>query len=1684
MSNQFSNFLIDNLTEWLNAEINAGYRYRFHSDDSDNILSLIKALDERRTSTLVYENIELPYIEINNCKLVYVNDVEGSMNENFISNLRDAVSTPEEVFKGSALLVLHKSRLDTVLNSATNLAAYDKPFHAESVKDKIFKLLEGKPLSKVFSELMKMQTKIIKEEQQSAFGYKNLYRSIIEERVNYKELGLFNDPDLEKEFEPIKIQKRLNKNQELHDEIENTIINFPSELEDRLPKYSDEFIKKNVTVDDWEDVSYNKLIQEIEKNRGSSISFDSFDVKDSVLESRDESTSAAGKRTKNIIIFSDQTLITLFLKFKGDGLKTDQFKIMHNDDLKNSSTLTYMGVSRTLEVNLPFEQKPLYFTIKLDGKKASETFTFKILILKQDSFYLANIYNHFIVQANKQRLLLQVSEFDINFSDQVHRPHALLNDETVNINENPNISVENLYNTQDEVSFKITNGTDNLDFIIEGKKLEQVISIPLLYNKDRLDKLFHNGINAELNHGAKKAVLDHREFPLIGKRFIYIDIEYTMINDELYIKRDISHNISELESIDTDIFESYKNLLSYFREKKTVPSLCAWDDDLCDLVSKFVNSFQNYMSNIQTDTSLNKEQKQIFNIGKVIHEGQEYLSPFSPLILAYILHLRDMSNDESFKDIAEVTLDRLNPKGLFPYLYKGSDKYAYTRVLSHDALWLEFVPNEDNQFSYVSKLTTEKIIEFTKAFGTLFEFRHDAPLIINSINNGTNKEIFKGLVEYYKKSYKNKPKKIIVNLYDQEFHETDFDIFADLDLYEDIQNLYKIDKNSNAETIIDVMRTHITYSKHTLNEAQVYAHLSFFKNNEKVEIRPNKLELQQSGLVCSGLISGESAEEKGGYYYSGFGLRGINIENKKHLQVAKLYNAMQRSVCEAGVLYDEDEVISLMISENFKKLLEQSYQNSLWTVIIDPKVTLDFFDNEKDLILIHYSDQYSSSANYDAITVTAQHELYANVINKLNGLDTSSHNSKSIIREFNAFNGEWLIKMIADKQEISKREKRSVIAAYKYITSFVDIPEITWVPLSVAEMVRVAGNVGLSMSQSDFSRYNSNLNSDEKNKQVGPISDDILLAGFCKEGVVLYPVEVKSGLSDMMAKANKQAKSLKSFFYDFLFKDDTFKAKLLKGLFIRQVFMQVDKYELYEVFDKEYFEPLHKQREELLKGMYSLLELQDYSDGAVIFFNDSQTQFNSDFKIVEDILECRLPSSYQQEMLETSYVDLKVKVADGEFGTDKSFMLQSAKCTNLKDTSDTILESIDTSIVTPAEEKIEVELVEEVVDTLESPMEPMQIKFGTDERSQKDIIWFPTDTTQTKNTNTGIIGTMGTGKTQFTKSLVTQLVQKQDNNVTGSKIDMLIFDYKGDYIDDDFVKATNATVLKPFHLPYNPLALFGDQDLLPIHATNLFITTIAKAFGLGQVQKTKLDDLIMQAYEKYEIYPADEDSWIKTAPTMQDVWDIFSEDEKVPIDSLYAALHKIKKFQIFEPNPEKTKSLYDVIDGVTVIKLSGYDSDIQNLIVAITLDIFYSQMHIKGYSEEVGGFRQITKMILVDEADNFMSQNFESLKKILKEGRAFGVGTILSTQQLTHFKTSEDNYAEYIQSWIVHQVSTIKSQDVTSIFNISNKHEAEELMEQIRRLEKHFSIYVDGNKNMVKMHDLAFWELIQQKKDK
>lgn len=381
----------------------------------------------------------------------------------------------------------------------------------------------------------------------------------------------------------------------------------------------------------------------------------------------------------------------------------------------------------------------------------------------------------------------------------------------------------------------------------------------------------------------------------------------------------------------------------------------------------------------------------------------------------------------------------------------------------------------------------------------------------------------------------------------------------------------------------------------------------------------------------------------------------------------------------------------------------------------------------------------------------------------------------------------------------------------------------------------------------------------------------------------------------------------------------------------------------------------------------------------------------------------------------------------------------------------------------------------------------MEILFGHIPGQDYDpLVWYPNDTAKVFHTNTGIIGTMGTGKTQFTKSLIAQLYRKQENNFHGTPLGILIFDYKGDYnlSKQDFMQAVNARVLSVVKLPFNPLTLVRSRNfkpMLPVHTANAFVDTIARAYRLGVKQRNALYTCIDRAYQNAGIVAADPQTWDKLAPTFDMVFDIYENDREIPKnDSLEAAMQDLHRFCVFESNPYHTTSLFDLLKGVVVIDLSGYDERLQSLIVGITLDQFYAQMHSCGSSATDGSLRELTRMILVDEADNFLRKDFPALKKIMKEGREFGVGTILSTQALDHFATGEDDYSRYIMTWVVHNVSDLKRSDVEYVFRTrSGSAETESLYGEIKSCERFHSIIKIGNASPIHVRDKAFFELMR-----
>ncbi|MBH0045900.1 DNA phosphorothioation-dependent restriction protein DptH [Pseudoalteromonas sp. NZS11_1] len=2208
----YEDFLVEHFCQWATKGFEGESRFQFRSPDSDNSLKLYEAMLHKADTTvsLVTDDINqtLPAITFGNTTLIPVvhGDSDKGLSENFISHLRDLVSAQDGPLKNCALLVIHNSYLDTLINSARDLGKNGEVWHPSTIKKSLSELISSiSGTDKVSQCLLDHRFKLIIEDGATMFGFTELYDALDDGIIQFSELGLFNDNTIVNWDDTDQIDNRLSQNHQLYGNISEIVEKYPQELVEKLGDLdlSEKFVNSNFGDDqNWEKLDFGAIIKERRDNKENLLAFEDETIVGLDFIVREN------KKERHLIIEmpADKTEFKIEASFVGGKIQKNELKLQHTKepialDVNNRSQKRSVA-----EISGFFDNQPLYFSVDFKREKPQERFKYRVLVIPQGSFYLDDLTDSFLLATHpkKQLITLQTNAGTLKIAEHGELATVTQSNQTFSVQDVQTVDFSKFANETDSLTFAVQSGSHVLNFEVDGAVSSDTLSLPLILDTNLFNRLYNDNFNGLYNRAKEKVVIDGKDLTPTGMRKYLLNWE-AKLQDERILATQVANRpevtLDNIKNAFPELFAAYDSLFNYLDEKKALISTCSWGSEFLGLVNSVVKCYLSEVEKLETKLLLSPQALMLVNIGIAEFDEQEYLTPLHPLTLAYFAQLVTRASDEndnSFNTLPKATIKRLNAEGLLPFVWHATDGFAYNQAVADNRMWCKFVSNKKAALTYVRPLVRQKVSEFTKAFDVLFDKGGKETVYINSINNGNNTSLFLGLVDYLKKKSLDEANRIHVNIYDKELQRTYFDDFADAPSYDELKNIAELgSEKDKADAIADMLKNRITYSKFKLSEDDPifkYAHVSFVRNDTTVEPVPVDILAEKTGVACHGLLAGETAYQEQNTYFTTFGLNKLDVESTATLKLSSQFNNLAKAAW-CGQKYETNNGLALKVAGKLSELLDSVYENSVWTIIIDPKVTLDFFKGQKDTVLIHYSDNFTNSANYDAITVTKRRDLYDQVL---------SQGVVGLTDEFNAFNGEWLLKMITSNDN-DRKEKKSIIGAYKYVNCLLHQSDITWVPMSVAEMIRVAGNIGLKMSDSDFSRYSQNIKS-------GAISDDVLFVGFKGTNMYLLPLEVKIGKKRTHSKGIQQAKELKRYLIENLFGRDDLAGHLYRGLFIRQVLMQVDKFELYKVYEGDYFNKLQSNREWWLQGDYQIADVENYPQGFMMAFFENADFAKEEFTLEDNILQIILPSANLNRFISTplqdlfknikveylSYIDQKyilngaitpievvfkkgindsstddinkpiendkseenttpkpanetlvntkvveqekpnsdvltdsgveflisklnikisnkipkavsyniikllvtdevksfeidkiynehvtaykdilslanktdvlnyvklksrakeayqsnyieqlkfikaelgieantvelnsekdlnvlppqnikkyalstfledteevngefkfiierIKQAKGRTITIKEFLVldeswftrldrvqlshirdlqrlqfvykekldasskaildagsqesdfkklknkvvtlktplseldipekcifitdileriyktpltvnelltvtpqrlefhsgvtkemieafkafknaifldseddsddlqnKTSELQNLvaekpkfsdarnstvektiKNENDTStnaesvtskeskpkaddvkaedesaqkpkkhinipedisskihewaktayyddqemfdifineqnnaylkLQKLSSEVVPPwsldaiktysadkysedFEEQLreidrqiksfikiddiklsdfpdklrefkqqaresfpgnysqqliainrEIDLVtkydkdpslliidenavekREIAEKTPSTIvaqstseEPLKVLIGHVVQNNEPVYWEPTNTAKFMNTNSGIIGTMGTGKTQCTKSVVTQLYRNQHNNVDGKPIGILIFDYKSDYVDEKFLSATNAKKFKLFKLPYNPLSLFGDTPMLPIHTAAGFSETMAKAYGLGKKQQLKLENIILEAYDLAGISPENPSTWSKPAPTIEDIWQLFLNQEKVEEDSLYAALSKLARFKIFEEQPEKMTSLYELIDGITVIELAGYPSEIQNLIVALTLDLFYSQMQKQGKPQVQGDFRQVTKLVLVDEADNFMSQNFPSLRKILKEGREYGVGVILSTQDITHFKTSENDYSAYILSWIVHRVAQIKTQDIKGIFNKDDKSEQELLMKNIRELEKHTSLYIDGEKQIKRIKDKAFWELL------
>jgi hypothetical protein len=373
--------------------------------------------------------------------------------------------------------------------------------------------------------------------------------------------------------------------------------------------------------------------------------------------------------------------------------------------------------------------------------------------------------------------------------------------------------------------------------------------------------------------------------------------------------------------------------------------------------------------------------------------------------------------------------------------------------------------------------------------------------------------------------------------------------------------------------------------------------------------------------------------------------------------------------------------------------------------------------------------------------------------------------------------------------------------------------------------------------------------------------------------------------------------------------------------------------------------------------------------------------------------------------------------------------------------------------------------------------EGLRFQVGTviDAFQESDVDFFPANT-QLNQLNIGIVGDLGTGKTQLIQAFIHQFRLDPSQN-RGSAPRILIFDYKKDYSKPQFVEATGAKVIQPFDIP---LSLFDTRDSTnPAKAwldrSKFFIDVLDKIYtGIGPVQRQRIKEAVKTAYDST-------DGAEPGFPTLENVFDAYVEaGDKV--DSPYAIMSDLVDGGYFTSDVAKVQPFSKFLDGVVVVDLGavGQDDNTKNMLVAIFLNLFYEYMLTIEKKPFIGNdpqLRHVEAILLVDEADNIMKYEFDVLKKVLLQGREFGVGVMLASQYLSHFRTAHENYVEPLLTWLVHKVPNITLKELESL---GLPHVDSNTVQRIKSLECHQCLYktlgVDGKF----VRATPFYELMRQ----
>ncbi|WP_462171610.1 DNA phosphorothioation-dependent restriction protein DptH [Pseudoalteromonas xiamenensis] len=610
LEKQFEDFLVAHFNQWANNEIKVGFRYQFTCPDTEKGFKLYQAFIKESQSHINVKGIDLPTIKYGDVELVPVYEGEN-FTENYIAHLRDEVSALEGETKGTALLIIHNSLLDTLKNSTEDIAQQGSVWHPHQIKQLLHGLIDQKcDLAQISECLLDVSFEEILEDGATMFGFEKLYYAIADGDLRVEETGRLPDKQLNEGTWDNKeaIRERLEDNRKLSEQLDFITHHYPNELEDKLAAldFSEKFVREHFPKDDVEryktSLDLEECFAEQRKNRTELLELESIKTPHVECITKTRSESSAGLRENHILLFleAEQIAFELDLSFIKQKLKDSYCSVQH-DNYEQKAVVTIKnlgGVRSRAIVTGSFNGQARYIAIQVKTDKPKETHKFKILVLRKGDFFEEGFKHNFLIEPdkNKQYITLQTDDNALQIAEEGNATTVEKNEQCFSNQDFATVDFKKLASESDEVCFTVEGKETKLTFNVEGEVSTDSLSLPLLLDQGRFNHLFVDDYFGKIRRNTEGSVhkvqIDGKEIAPKAKRLTLLQYEAELVDKSILSKLSNEQTqLHDIEGVYNDLFLAYRDLFDYLQKNKTLVSLAGWGCEFQQIISKIVATF-------------------------------------------------------------------------------------------------------------------------------------------------------------------------------------------------------------------------------------------------------------------------------------------------------------------------------------------------------------------------------------------------------------------------------------------------------------------------------------------------------------------------------------------------------------------------------------------------------------------------------------------------------------------------------------------------------------------------------------------------------------------------------------------------------------------------------------------------------------------------------------------------------------------------------------------------------------------------------------------------------------------------------------------------------------------------------------------------------------------------------------